>query len=81
VTKQIADFLEELRSKCGQPELINKLEQLMRQVDSWAEGGDSGLEDFRQAVAAIVGTNRTTREKIASLHKLCNTPDNIMGHA
>jgi hypothetical protein len=80
MTKQIADFLAELRSKSGQPDQVDRLERLMHAVEGWAES-DSGLEDFRQAVAAIVGTDRTIKEKIASLHKLCNTPDNIMGHA
>jgi hypothetical protein len=75
MTDAIAGFLAELRARSSQVEVINELERLMREVELMATT-DSVLEEFMQAVGAIVGrTDRTLKEKIDTVHRLCNTPD------
>jgi hypothetical protein len=80
MTEEIVGFLAQLRAQSSQPELIDRLEKLFCEVELMATT-EQPMEDFLQALSAIVGrSDRTVKEKIATVHRLCATPDGF-GHA
>jgi hypothetical protein len=81
MTDAIGYFLAELREQTNQDKTIEQLEWLMREARLMAKT-DPSMGEFLQAMACIVGrSNCTLKEKIASIHKLCMTPDNVVGRA
>jgi hypothetical protein len=81
VTDAIVYFLAELREQTNQDKTIEQLEWLMREAKLMAKT-DPSMGEFLQAMACIVGrSDCTLKEKIASIHKLCATPDDSRGHA
>jgi hypothetical protein len=72
---EISSFFAELRTACGPKREFDEMEQLCRQLKD-----DPTVREYLQTFTIIAGSDRSLKEKVAALFRLCATPDGS-GHA
>jgi hypothetical protein len=72
MSEKITAFFAELRIKCGPVKEFEDMELLCVRLKD-----DPSVAEYLQTFAVIAGSDRTLREKVEALRRLCATPGGV----